>query len=74
VSPPIPTDRNDRGGGGTVGGSTVEAWRPCASVPQTVIVDEKGGFQATPPVPVGRDPTHEGSVHEAWERGSTRHR
>ena len=67
--PPIPTGRNDRGGGGTVG-----AWRPRASAPHTVMIDEKGGFQATPPVPVGRDLTHEGSVHEVCGRDSTRHR
>ena len=73
VSPPIPTGRNDRGGGGTVGGDAVGAWRPRASVPQTMIIDEKCGFQATPTVPAVRDPTHEGSVHEVWGRDSTRH-
>jgi len=32
--PPIPTGRSDHGGGGQVGGGTVGAWRPRASVPQ----------------------------------------
>jgi len=55
----IPTGRDDRVGGGIVG-----AWRPRASAPQTVIINKTGGFQATPPVLAGRDPTHKGSVHE----------
>jgi len=69
VSPKIPTGRSDHGGGDMVG-----AWRPWASAPHTVMIDEKGGFQAASPVPVGRDPTHEGSVHEVWGRSSTCHR
>ena len=72
--PSIPTGRSDRGGGDTVGGDMVGVWRLQASVPRRVIIGEKGGFQATPPVLAGGDPTHGVSVHEAWGCGSTRHR
>ena len=61
--PPIPTGRNDRGRGGTVGGGTVGAWRPRASIPRRMIIGEKGDFQ--------RRGVY---VQEAWGRGSTRHR
>jgi len=42
----IPTGRSDHGGGGTVGGGTVGAWRPRASVPQTVIIDKEMWFSS----------------------------
>jgi len=40
----IPTGRDNRGGGGTVG-----AWRPWASAPQTVIIDKKIWFSSHTP-------------------------
>jgi len=47
---PIPTGRNDCGGGDIEGSGTVDAWRPRASVCQEVSITEKGGFKATPSV------------------------
>jgi len=64
VPPPIPTGRNDRGGGGIEGSDTVEVWRPRASICQEVSIDEKGGFKATPSEPVRRAPIHDLSAHE----------
>jgi len=55
----MPTGKYNRGRGGTVG-----AWRPRASASQTVIIDEEKWFSSHTPVLEGRDPTHEGSVHE----------
>ena len=62
--PPIPTDSNDRGGGDIDEGGTVEAWRRRASVCQEVSITVKGGFKATPSVPVKRAPIHDLSAHE----------
>jgi len=61
----IPTGRDNRGGGDTIGGGTIGAWRPRASVPRTVIIVEERWLSShTPQLSVGRNPTHEGSVHE----------
>jgi len=64
VPPPIPTGRNDRGGGGIEEGGTVEAWRPRGSVCLEASIAEKGGFKATPSVPIRRAPIHDLSAHE----------
>jgi len=56
MPPPIPTGRDDRGGGDIEGGGTVEACRPWASVCQKGNIAEKGGLEATPLVSVKRGP------------------
>jgi len=61
-------------GAAQVGDDTVGRGGLGPQCPERVIIKERGGFQATPPVPAGRDPTHGISVSEAWGRDSTRHR
>jgi len=45
----IPMGRDNRGGGGTIGGDTVGAWRPRGSAPQTVIIDKEMWFSSHTP-------------------------
>jgi len=45
----IPTGRDNHGGGDTVEGATVGAWRPRASTLQTVIIDKERWFSKPHP-------------------------